>query len=393
MHYLKFMSFHLMGLFTLAALTLGQFYIVLGYAIWLLFYIGGDIVLGDDDSTPSYAHHSIMTWQLWLALPLLMAILFVFSWHFATTDIWGYGQWITELTGYDALAAKANTSWYQQLVLVAFTGLVIGVIGTVTGHELVHRTWHKMSYTIGRWLLAFSFDANFAIEHVYGHHRFVCTAQDPASAPRGRNVYQHIIVSSWYGNISAWNIEKRRLSVKSLPIFSRHNRALRGIAMSLVILLAVFALGSWQALAFFIPTALWAKATLEIVNYMEHYGLVRANGTKVAPRHSWNTNKRISSWSLFNLTRHSHHHAQAQVPYHRLAPYEGAPMMISGYLATLGLTLIPPLWHRLMLPRLAHWDTHFANEDEKVLAQQANDASGIAAYQQMHQVETGSIPA
>jgi hypothetical protein len=68
-------------------------------------------------------------------------------------------------------------------------------------------------------------------------------------------------------------------------------------------------------------------------------------------------------------------------------------MMISGYLATLGLTLIPPLWHRLMLPRLAHWDAHFANDDEKVLAQQANDASGIAAYQQMHQVETGSISA
>lgn len=151
--------------------------------------------------------------------------------------------------------------------------------------------------------------------------------------------------------------------------------------MSLVIMMWVFWLAGWQGLCFFVLMALWAKATLEIVNYMEHYGLVRELNSPVKPHHSWNTNKRVSSWAMFNLTRHSHHHAQGQLPYHQLAPYPNAPQMIGGYLSTFVLTLIPPLWHRLMLPKLQHWDAHFATPAEYQMAQQANQKSGIAAYQ------------
>ncbi|MFW6052244.1 MAG: fatty acid desaturase, partial [Myxococcota bacterium] len=128
--------------------------------------------------------------------------------------------------------------------------------------------------------------------------------------------------------------------------------------------------------------ALFGKSLLEIVNYMEHYGMVRNPETPVQPRHSWNTNRRISSWTMFNLTRHSHHHAQGEVPYQELKPYADAPMMINGYLTTMVVALIPPLWHKLMTPKVLAWDRDYATPEERDLAAVANEKSGIPALVQ-----------
>jgi len=216
-------------------------------------------------------------------------------------------------------------------------------------------------------LLAFSFDTSFAIEHVYGHHRYVATAADPATAPRGRNVYAHIGISTVKGNASAWHIEAARLAKRGKRTWSLANRFLRGHAMSVGLLAGAGLVGGARGAAFFAMCALGGKALLEIVNYMEHYGLVRAPTTPVEPRHSWNTNRRISSWAMFNLTRHSHHHAHGEVPFHALEPYPEAPMMISGYLSTIVIAMVPPLWHRLMRAKLADWDRRHAIAEERAL--------------------------
>ena len=115
------------------------------------------------------------------------------------------------------------------------------------------------------------------------------------------------------------------------------------------------------------------------MNYIEHYGLVRDPETPVKPRHSWNTTRRLSSWTLFNLTRHSHHHAQGEVPFQDLRPLPGAPTMVAGYLTTIVLTLVPPLWHRIMAPRLVAWDRDHARGGERRLAAEANARSGLRA--------------
>ena len=104
--------------------------------------------------------------------------------------------------------------------------------------------------------------------------------------------------------------------------------------------------------------------------------------TPVQPRHSWNTNKPISSWAMFNLTRHSHHHAQGEVPYQDLKPFPDPPMMINGYLTTLIVALIPPLWHRLMTPKVLAWDRDYATAEERQMAARANARSGIPLLQQ-----------
>jgi len=345
--YLKFSLFHLSAFLTAYALFLGGSYIYYGLGFTFVVFVLGDLVLGNDESIPNYEHPMILTLQLWSALPLIVLIVVTALWQ-VTTNSLTTGQFIASLF---------------------LTGFFVGVVGTVTAHELTHRTWDKISLFIGRWLLAFSFDASFSVEHVYGHHRYVSTNIDPATAPRGRNVYAHIVRSTIDGNQSAWNIEKQRLAKKEQSLFSYHNVLLRGYLMSILLLISAYGYAGFNGLVLFVGAGLWAKSLLEIVNYMEHYGIVREPKTKVEPRHSWNTSNRVSSWSLFNLTRHSHHHAAGALPFYKLKPMPDAPKMISGYLGTILIALIPPLWYHLMEPKLKHWDEHFATKDElKLLA-------------------------
>ena len=374
--YAKFFLFHAVGLVAIAALLAGGPATALGLAAILAFYIVGDAVSGDDTGTPRYTRPGILTVQLWLALPLLATAVFSAVWRVSPGDPLGFGHSLTRLVGYDFLAARAASGSGSIFAAFVLTGLMIGMVGTIPAHELTHRTWDKVSLTIGRWLLAFSFDTSFAIEHVYGHHRYVSTTHDPATAPRGRNVYVHVVASTIKGNISAWNIENERLQKRKMSPFSWKNAFLRGHAMSLLFVGIAFAMGGLRGAGFFIACGLWGKALLEIVNYMEHYGMVRNPETPVAPRHSWNTNRRLSSWTLFNLTRHSHHHAQGEVPYHELRPFPEAPQMIGGYLTTLVVAMIPPLWHHWMTPKVLAWDAHYATEEERLLARAASEKSG-----------------
>lgn len=379
-HTMKFFLFHLVGLLAIASLVAGGWKTVVGLVLVLALYVVGDAVSGDDTSTPTFRHPRLLTAQLWLALPLLGLLVFASVWSVCTNDPLGFGAWVSSWSGYDVLAARAASGPAHHVAAWILTGLLIGMAGTVPAHELTHRTWEPVSMFVGRWLLAFSFDTSFAIEHVYGHHRYVATTEDPATAPRGRNVYFHIVASTLKGNASAWKIEAQRLAKRRLGIFSWHNAFLRGHLMSALLVGVAWAMGGFVAAAYFVACALWAKALLEIVNYMEHYGMVRNPKTPVQPRHSWNTNRRVSSWTMFNLTRHSHHHAQGEVPYWDLRPFPDAPMMIGGYLTTLGIAMIPPLWHHLMTPRVLAWDRDYATPEERALATEANARSGRDAF-------------
>lgn len=379
-HYLKFFLFHFVGIAVIASIVLGGSYITFGLLGVLIFYVVGDAVLGDDTSTPTYKIPAILTVQLWMALPLLSLIVFSAVWSVSSGDPLGYGKYIYNLSGYDVLAVRDATTWGQHLATWYLTGLMIGMIGTISAHELTHRTWDPISMLVGRWLLAFSFDTIFSIEHVYGHHRYVSTINDPATAPRGRNVYYHIIASTLKGNVSAWHLEKERLAKYGKRSFSIKNGVIRGHLMSLILVLVAFLLGGVTAGLFFIACALLGKSMLEVSNYMEHYGMVRNPKVAVQPRHSWNTNKRVSSWAMFNLTRHSHHHADGNVPYQNLKPYPEAPMMVNGYLTTYLIALIPPIWHYLMTPKVLSWDRKYASKEELLLAKEANLNSGIPAF-------------
>ncbi|MBZ9611449.1 alkane 1-monooxygenase [Rheinheimera maricola] len=357
--YLKFSLFHCLSVPFLLGIILGGHWMVSGLLALTLVIVFGDLLFGDDNSEPDYQHPRVLNVLLYSALPALCLVFFAMMWSLSQHDLFGFGHFIQYVSGYDALAARqTNLFWHYGAMCLA-AALLIALLGTVPAHELTHRTGDPVAMLTGRWLLAFSWDTAFAIEHVYGHHRYVATAKDPASAPRGRNVYQHICCSTLGGNISAWRIEAQRLSKKQQPALSTHNRIIRGIAMSLMLSAVALWLAGWQGLLAFSVSALLAKALLEIVNYVEHYGLYRLPNQPVRPYHSWNSNKRISSWASFNLTRHSHHHARATVPFYQLKAVPDAPQLPTGYLGCILLALLPPLWFRLMEPKLARWEQHY----------------------------------
>jgi len=380
LHYAKFCLFHLLGLFTICALLGGGWITTLMLVGVVSAYVLGDLLGGDDTSTPHYRHPGVLTALNWAALPLLAAVVFTSVWTVCASDPLGFGAAVSALVGVDVLAARDATGWGHHLAGLVTTILTVGLVALIPGHELIHRTWDRTSLFIGRLLYAFVLDAPFSIEHVYGHHRTVSTPGDPATAPRGRNVYAHVVLSTIRGNQSSWRIEAARLQRKKLPVWSHHNAWLRGHAMSGVLLALSWMMGGPLAAAWFLGCALGGKAILEMVNYMEHYGMVRDPADPVQPHHSWNTNRRVSSWAMFNLTRHSHHHAQGEVPFGKLRPYPDAPMMVDGYLGTLFVTMVPPLWHRLMTPKVLEWDRVYATPKEKRMAWAQNQASGLRAF-------------
>ncbi|KKO48662.1 fatty acid desaturase [Arsukibacterium sp. MJ3] len=362
--YIKFSLFHLLTLPFLIGITLGGYWMALGVTAVLMVVVLGDVLLGDDSSEPEYAMPWLLNGLLYSSLFFVILLFGLLLWSVAEHDLFGYGQWVMHWTGYNALAAREANQWWHFLPVLLGAGLLISIVGTIPAHELTHRTADRSAMLIGRWLLAFSADCSFAIEHVYGHHRYVGTAQDPATAPRGRTVYQHIVRSTVGGNVSAWAIEKQRLVRQQQALFGYHNRFLRGVGMTLTLCIVAFSLAGWPGLLVFCVSATLAKALLEVVNYIEHYGIVRQLHQPVRPYHSWNSTKRVSSWASFNLTRHSHHHARSQLPFYQLKAYPDAPDLPTGYLGSVLLTLVPPLWFRLMAPKLQQWDSRYGQNTD-----------------------------
>ncbi|WP_395342994.1 alkane 1-monooxygenase [Ningiella sp. W23] len=372
-HYLKFFHYFLTIFIGCACLLLANHFIWLGFFLFVGIYVLGDALLGDDISTPTLTHQRLLNVLLYSALPIALIMLTIAMW-LVTPYEWSIMTNISAAIHYDLVAAKAETAPWQLAIAVLFCAFLLAGAATVVGHELVHRLRSKFAVSMGRWLLSLSFDANFSIEHVYNHHAKVATKDDPVTAPRGRNVYAHVVRALIGTNMSAWQIESKRLARKNQSLLSYHNAYLRGWMMTACWLALAFVLANWQGVLFFSAIGIMAKLLLEVVNYMEHYGLVRDPKQPVKPKHSWNSNRKISCWAMFNLPRHSHHHAQGALPFEKLKPMEDSPEMISGYISTIGIVLIPPLWFKLMQPKLDHWDSHFANERElEILREQAKE--------------------
>ena len=91
---------------------------------------------------------------------------------------------------------------------------------------------------------------------------------------------------------------------------------------------------------------------LELVNYIQHYGLERKkeNGRyeRFTDLHSWNSRHISANWSTFNLGLHAEHHQSASKPYPLLSQEEKAIEMPANYSVMLIMALIPPLWFFIM---------------------------------------------
>jgi alkane 1-monooxygenase len=307
---------------------------------------------------------------------------FLFAWQLSDRDLLGFGAWVGERLGYSILGARESNAWYHYLLAASSVGLLYATGGTNVAHEFVHRTRNSLERGMGWLLLALTADTTFAIEHVHGHHAKVGTFEDPATARRGEGAHAFFWRSTVGGFAGAWRIECKRLERVGKEHWSLSNRVIRGQALTLLLVATFYYAGGVHAVLALLFAMYIGKSHLELVNYIEHYGLIRAPGTAVAPRHSWDCHRSISGALLFNLTRHAHHHAKAHLPYWELEVHESAPKLPYGYLTMIIIAAIPPWWHAIMTPRLRHWDAHFASDLEKKISAGANRKSGLALLQE-----------
>lgn len=302
-----------------------------------------DYALGRDPSNPSREDVDALDRERWfraltlLALPVHAALLAWSMHHFATAPF--------DLAG--------RIGW-----LLA-QGVVGGVLAINTAHELIHKDT-RLERAAGGLLLASVGYHGFKIEHVRGHHVHVSTPADASSARYGQSLWHFLPRALWRNTANAWRLEAQRLRRRGLPWWHPRNEL---IGWTLAWLMLAAASTAWlgaAGLVFFVLQGLVAAGSLEIINYIEHYGLERArlpNGRyeRTTHLHSWNSDYTLSNLLLFQLQRHSDHHETPRRRYQCLQHHADSPQLPGGYGAMFVLALCPPLWFRIVHPVLARW--------------------------------------
>jgi len=257
------------------------------------------------------------------------------------------------------LLAQGQMSGGEKVFSVINVGILIGVCGINVAHELGHRAG-KFDQWMARVLLLPALYSHFTLEHNYGHHLRVGTPKDPATARKNEPVYFFFARSIIMGYLHAWKIAAKRLEKNNLPRWQ--NEVFLSHIVQLAWLSGIIWFFGWSVLPLYLAAALTGILMLETVNYIEHYGLVRKKMPSgrfepMSEKHSWNSNHELGRIMLFELVRHADHHYQTARKYQTLRHLEESPQLPFGYPMSIGIALIPPLWFRLMNPKLEALET------------------------------------
>ena len=269
-------------------------------------------------------------------------------------------QYVALFTGFWLMTRHGGLDVVDRLG-VAFTLGSLNGIAINTAHEMGHKKEHLERW-FARVALAPSGYGHFFIEHNRGHHVRVATPEDPASSRLGESFW-----AFWPRTVpgsfrNSWELEKRRLRRMGKRTWTLRNDVLNAWAMTVVLWAALIVLFGVGIVPYLVIQAVFAFSLLEAVNYLEHYGLLREslpNGRyeRVTPKHSWNNNHIVTNLFLYQLQRHSDHHANPTRRYQALRHFDASPQLPSGYASMIVLCYFPPLWRRVMDKRvLAHFD-------------------------------------
>jgi alkane 1-monooxygenase len=334
------------GLPPLAIFTMlmgGWWIALLPFATWLLFSLL-DALAGLNTDNPDPATPEIelslhrMVTLIWF--PLQFALLCLMLWY----------------------VPRAGHLGVTESILLFFgMGVVSGTIGINYSHELMHQKPRSERW-MADLLLASVLYSHFRSEHLRVHHIHVGTPRDPVTARYNEGFHRFFPRVLLTCPQSAWNAEVAMLARKGLHWHHLSNPFWRYAALQTAMLALALALGGWVGLGLFLVQAFTAIWQLELVNYIEHYGLTRRHLGEgkyehVLPRHSWNAEHRASNWLLINLQRHSDHHYKPDRRFPLLQTYreDDAPQLPYGYPLMTMAAMVPPLWKRIMNPRVRAW--------------------------------------
>ncbi len=244
---------------------------------------------------------------------------------------------------------------------LALTVAMVSGIAINTAHELGHKR-ASLERRLSKVALAQSGYGHFFIEHNRGHHVRVATPEDPASSRLGESFYRFWPRTVSGSLRSAWELERVRLGRLESSMWTPRNDILSAWAMTVVLFGALVAVFGLVVLPYLVIQAVLGFSLLEVVNYLEHYGLLRQRREdgryeRTQPEHSWNSNNTASNVLLYHLQRHSDHHANPVRRYQALRHVEQAPQLPTGYAGMILTAVIPPLWRRIMDRRvLEHYE-------------------------------------
>lgn len=355
---LGFLTAFVIPSLTIVGFCLGGYWNYLTILFVFIIIPMADYLIGEDPENLSKDESLIIAEQFYYRF-------ITFIWSFFQVGFLIWGIWMV------ATVPLTISEWVGFVVSFA---LVTGGIGITVAHELGHKK-SKLERFYAKLLLMTVCYMHFYIEHNRGHHVYVATPRDPATS-RKNEAFPRFWIRSVFGSyFSAWKLEKERLAKREIGVWSLKNNMIWFTVLPALfcgvltaaasVLIGAFA---WQVIVFFFAQSILAFTLLELVNYIEHYGIVRkeiAPGRyeRVNPMHSWNSNHRLSNFFLFQLQRHSDHHANAIKRYQVLNHYDESPQLPSGYPAMIMLAAIPPLWFKWMNPKLAQWEREVYHAD------------------------------
>lgn len=282
-------------------------------------------------------------------------------WYKMLTVVWAPVQFFLSLSLLWYVPQAEHLSTLERVGVFFGLGVITGTVGINYSHELMHQK-SKLERWMADALLAMALYSHFRSEHLLVHHRYVATPRDPVTARYNEGFhryYPRVLHECWH---SAFNAEKAMLARKDLLWTDPSNPFWRYWGLQLGLFVIAFALGGWAGIGLFVVQAGVAIWQLELVNYIEHYGLTRKHLGEgkyehVQPRHSWNAAHKASNWLLINLQRHSDHHYKPDRRFAVLQTYgaDEAPQLPYGYPVMTMLAMMPPLWRRFMNPRVRRW--------------------------------------
>ena len=337
------LSLGLIPLAWVGAIYGGWLLVLLPVATWYLFSIL-DLIVGlqKDNADPQTPDDQLV-------------------WYKAITLLWAPLQIITIFGIMLYVNSSGHLDWWEEWALFAGIGVITGTIGINYSHELMHQK-PKLERWMADILLASVLYSHFRSEHLLVHHRYVATPRDPVTARYNEHFWKffpRVLRQCWH---SAFNAEKAMLARKSLPWTHFSNPFWRYWGLQALFLIAAFSIGGIWGVFLFGVQAFWAVFQLELVNYIEHYGLTREHlgdgkYEHVKPHHSWNAAHKASNWLLINLQRHSDHHYKPDRRFPLLQNYEAseAPQLPYGYPVMTMAALSPSLWRRFMNPKVQAW--------------------------------------
>jgi alkane 1-monooxygenase len=340
MRSLKYLSGFTIPLFALLSLLLPQHFAFLTviYAFGIIpvaeQFFDGNVENVNETLEKELLSDKTYDFLLYLSLPVQWAILLLFAYLVSHNE-----YTILQLTG-----------------MTLSVGICAGTIGINVAHELGHRS-KKYEQFMAKGLLLSSLYMHFYVEHNRGHHKYVATPIDPATAKLNESVYAFVLRSFIGSYISAWKIQIELNRKNNTSFLSFRNEMFWFQVIQIATIAAFYGFFGVLAGTLFVASAVIGFILLEVINYIEHYGLMRKEISlgqfeKVKPIHSWNSDKTIGRLMLFELTRHADHHYKASKKYQVLNHHDDSPELPFGYPAMMLCSLVPSLFFKIMNPRI-----------------------------------------